>query len=75
MPSELSEEAMTVLKDVLPAPLHSSEANEAAEEVDVGEVQAKDPVASYKEGVLSTSNSFDEDDDEDMGQPGGCAQM
>lgn len=71
MPDAVSEEAAQALKQVLPPALHSSGADEMAEDVDVGEVGAKDPVASYKEGVFTMHSSLDEDEE----APGGCAQM
>lgn len=71
MPDAVSEEAAQALKQVLPPALHSSGADEMAEDVDVGEVGAKDPVASYKEGLFTMHSSLDEDEE----APGGCAQM
>merc|ERR1712070_266466 len=76
-PTEISEEAQAQLKAVLPAAQNSSSADESAENVDTGEVIFLDPVKSYKDGIFTTREALDEDDDE--GGPGQqrvqCAQQ
>merc|ERR1711998_246388 len=77
-PEEISEEAQEALKKVLPAAQNSSSADETAENVDTHETTMLDPVTSYKEGIFTSKESFDDDDDE-MGGAGGqrvqCAQQ
>merc|ERR1711977_142375 len=77
MPESLSAEAQAALKGALPPALHSSTADQSAENVDTKEVTTMDPVASHKEGVFTGKDSYDEDDDEGGG--GGrnvqCAQQ
>merc|ERR1711988_2064169 len=76
-PTEISEEAQAQLKAVLPPAQNSSSADESAENVDTGEVTFLDPVKSYKDGIFTTREALDEDDDE--GHPGQqrvqCAQQ
>merc|ERR1711998_151015 len=61
-PDEISEEAQEALKKVLPAAQNSSSADESAEDVDTHFVTMMDPVASYKDGIYTTKESFDDDD-------------
>jgi len=76
---QLTEEAVTTLKSVLPEALNSSSADEAAENVDTHFVSTMDPVASHKDGVFQDKNANDSDDDEGQGGRGGqpvqCAQQ
>jgi len=77
MPESLSEEACAKLKEALPPALHSSNADQSAENVDTKEVTVMDPVASHKEGVFTGKDSYDEDEDEmgGGGQRVQCAQQ
>merc|ERR1712159_261327 len=76
-PTELSEDAVSTLKSVLPAPLNSSSADEEAENVDTHFVSTMDPVASHKDGIFQTKDAMDSDDDEGGmgGQRVQCAQQ
>jgi DnaJ family protein A protein 2 len=77
-PEELTEEQQNALRSVLPGALNSSTADQTAENVDTCEVSMMDPVASYKDGIYTTKDNLDDDDDE-MGGAGGqrvqCAQQ
>ena len=74
---QLSEDAVSTLKSVLPAPLNSSSADEEAENVDTHFVSTMDPVASHKDGIFQTKDAMDSDDDEGGmgGQRVQCAQQ
>merc|ERR1712100_707391 len=74
----VADESKAALKGALPPALHSSTADQSAENVDTKEVTTMDPVASHKEGVFTGKDSYDEDDDEGGGGGGRnvqCAQQ
>merc|ERR1712054_568554 len=66
-PEALDAAAQDRLRAVLPPPLNKSDADEAAEDVDTHEVSDKDPVASYKDGIFTAKDSYDDDDEEAHG--------
>lgn len=76
-PSELTPEQCATLKSALPPAINSSDADEAAEHVDTHFVTEVDPISSYKDGIFTAKDSYDDDDDE--GHGGGqrvqCAQQ
>ena len=65
------------LKKLLPPAMNSSSADQAAENVDTHEVTMIDPIVSHKEGIYTTKDANDSDDEE--GGAGGqrvqCAQQ
>merc|ERR1712159_597937 len=73
MPESLSAQAQATLKAHLPPALHSTTADQSAENVDTKEVTTMDPVASHKEGVFTGKDSYDEDEDE--GHGGGAQRV
>jgi len=77
-PEEISEEAQEALKKVLPAAQNSSSADETAEETDTSFVTLMDPVKSHKDGIFTSRESFDDDEEGERGGDGQkvqCAQQ
>jgi len=73
-PEEISEPMRAALQGVLPPALNSTTADESAEDVDTCECKVLDPVASYKDGVFTNKDSYEDDDDEGHGHPGMSGQ-
>merc|ERR1711988_212732 len=63
-PEGLTQEQQAALSSVLPGAQNSSSADQAAEDVDTHEISLVDPVKSYKEGIFTTKEAVDDDDDE-----------
>jgi len=74
---QITEEQKTTLKSVLGEPLNSSSADEADENVDTQFTTMLDPVVSHKDGIFSSKDAMDSDDDEmgGGGQRVQCAQQ
>ena len=71
-PQHLNSDTQNILKQVLPAGMNFSDADESSEDVDTNFISMLDPVVSYRNGDCINKEPFDEDE---TGQRTECTQQ